>query len=75
MTNTEKLREKIAQSGYKITFIAMKCGLTYQGFLNKLNNESDFRSVEILVLRELLNIPCEEADSIFFAKDVDTSST
>lgn len=75
MTNTEKLREKIAQSGYKITFIAQKCGLTYQGFLNKLNNESEFRSGEILVLREILDIPCEEADSIFFAKDVDTTST
>lgn len=75
MTNTELLREKIALSGYKITFIAQKCGLTYQGFLNKLNNESEFRSGEILALRELLNIPCEEADAIFFAKTVDKTST
>lgn len=75
MTNTELLREKIALSGYKMTFIAQKCGLTYQGFLNKLNNESEFRSGEILALRELLDISCEEADAIFFAKAVDTIST
>lgn len=75
MTNTELLREKITASGYKLTFIAQKCGLTYQGFLNKLNNESEFRSGEIMAIRELLNIPCDEADDIFFAKNVDKSST
>ena len=75
MTNTELLRRRIASSGYKLTFIAQKCGLTYQGFLNKLNNESEFRSGEIMAIRDLLDIPCEEADEIFFAKDVDKIST
>jgi hypothetical protein len=75
MTNTELLRRRITSSGYKLTFIAQKCGLTYQGFLNKLNNESEFRSGEIMAIRELLNIPCDEADEIFFAQDVDKSST
>ena len=35
MTNTELLREKIDQSGYKLRFIAKKIGITYQGLLNK----------------------------------------
>ena len=36
MTNTELLREKMEQSGYKLRFIATKAGLTYQGLLNKI---------------------------------------
>lgn len=75
MTNTELLREKIRSSGYKLKFIAQKCGMTYQGFLKKLNNDSEFRSGEIMTLRELLDISCEEADEIFFAQNVDKSST
>ena len=31
MTNTELLREKINASGYKLQFVAEKCGLTYFG--------------------------------------------
>ena len=75
MTNTELLSEKIRSSGYKLKFIAQKCGMTYQGFLKKLNNDSEFRSGEIMTLRELLDISCEEADEIFFAQNVDKSST
>ena len=44
MTNTELLREKIDQSGYKLRFIAKKIGITYQGLLNKINNRSEFRA-------------------------------
>ena len=44
MTNTELLREKIDQSGYKLRFIAKKIGITYQGLLNKINNRSEWQS-------------------------------
>lgn len=50
MTNTELLREKIDQSGYKLRFIAKKIGITYQGLLNKINNRSEFRANEIQAL-------------------------
>ena len=44
MTDTIALREKIKESGYKLVFIANKIGLTYQGFLKKLNNSGALRS-------------------------------
>lgn len=67
MTNTKLLREKIEQSGYKLRFIAEKIGITYQGFLNKINNRSEFRANEIQVLYDLLGLTEEERVAIFFA--------
>lgn len=67
MTNTELLREKIEQSGYKLQFIAKKVGITYQSLLNKINNRSDFRANEIQALYELLKLTEEERVEIFFA--------
>lgn len=66
MTNVEKLKEKINESGYKLTFIASKVGLTYQGFLNKVNGESEFKASEIKSLCELLHIDIQEKEAIFF---------
>ena len=66
MTNTELLREKIDQSGYKLQFIAEKIGITYQGLLNKINNRSEFRASEIQVLYDLLSLTEDERVSIFF---------
>lgn len=66
MTNTALLREKIDESGYKLRFVAKKIGITYQGFLKKINNESEFKASEIQGLKELLNLTDEERDKIFF---------
>ncbi len=71
MTNTKMLQEKIQESGYKLRFIAKKIGLTYQGFLKKSRNETEFKAREIQGLKELLNLTDSERDAIFFAEDVD----
>lgn len=71
MTNTELLRKKIDDSGYKLTFIAKQLGITYQGFLNKINNETEFKATEIQVLCELLNIDIQEKENIFFVLNVE----
>ena len=71
MTNTTLLRRKIDESGYKLIFIAEKCGLTYQGFMKKVNNETEFKASEIQTLKELLNLTTEEVNAIFFAVHVD----
>lgn len=71
MTDTVKLRQAIEKSGFKIRFIANKCGLTYQGFLNKVNNHTAFNAPEILSLRKLLGLSPEESEEIFFTKCVD----
>lgn len=69
MTDTELLREKIKQSGYKIQFIAKKLGISYQGLLNKINNRSEFRAKEIQVLHDLLNLTEDERVAIFFTRE------
>ena len=72
MTNTKALREKIAERGLKLKFVAEKVGLSYQGFQNKIENKSDFTTTEISTLCELLNITSlKEKESIFFANKVD----
>lgn len=68
MTNTELLRAKIEQSGYKMRFIACKVGITYQALLNKINNQSEFRAKEIQALYNLLHLTEEERVAIFFAE-------
>ena len=50
MTNTTLLRQKIDESGYKLKFLAEKCGLTYYGLMKKVNNETEFKASEIKVL-------------------------
>ena len=67
MINTTLLRQKIDESGYKLTYLAEKCGLTYYGLMKKVNNETEFKASEIKVLKELLKLTNEEANKIFFA--------
>lgn len=66
MTNTTLLRQKIDESGYKLQFLAEKCGLTYYGLMKKVNNETEFKASEIMRLKELLNLTDEDVTDIFF---------
>lgn len=66
MTNTALLRKKIDESGYKLCFIAKQIGITYQGFLKKINNETEFKAKEIMILCDLLKIDIQEKELIFF---------
>lgn len=67
MTNTTLLRMKIDESGYKLRFIAQQLGITYQGFLKKLNNETEFKVSEVKILTDLLKLTPDEVNKIFFA--------
>lgn len=67
MTNTELLKAKIDESGYKLKYIASRLGITYYGFLKKVNNDTEFKASEIQALCDLLNISGEEKERIFFA--------
>lgn len=71
MTNTALLRKKIDESGYKLRFIAKQIGITYQGFLKKINNETEFKAKEIMILCDLLKIDIQEKELIFFTVNVD----
>ncbi len=67
MTDVELLKQKIAESGLKVTFIAKECGLSPQGFYNKRDGKTEFTQSEIMGLKKLLRLTSEETERIFFA--------
>ena len=72
MTNTERLRKIISNSGLKYSYIAEKIGLTYQGFKNKIENKNLFNVEEVDKLCKLLNITdVYQKEEIFFTKQGD----
>ena len=76
MTNSELLKKKIEERGLKISFIVDKLGTSYGWFKKKLNNEKEFNATEMQILCEILGITdLAEKDRIFFAKNVEKSST
>lgn len=70
MTNSSLLRDAVKRSGYKMSYISDRIGLTYQGFLKKVNNETEFKASEIQRLCELLTLSEDERTAIFFASNV-----
>ena len=76
MTDTVKLNECIRESGLKMSFIAQKMGLSPYGFQLKRENVNAFKADEIEKLCDILHIESlEDRFAIFFAKDVEKSST
>lgn len=66
MINVDELKKAIDDSGYKLTFIAKKLGLSYQGFLNKMQGKYEFTASEIKILCDLLHLTEEKRKKIFF---------
>ena len=68
MTNRILLEQKITESGKKKGYLAKKCGLSRQGFLNCIKGDALFNTTHIKVLCVELNITSlKERESIFFA--------
>lgn len=70
MTNTKLLRRKIDESGYKLRYVAKQLGISYQGLMYKINNESEFKASEIQMLKNLLKLTDAEVQMIFFVSNV-----
>ena len=68
MTNTSLLEQYLEKSGYKKAYIAHQIGLTAYGFARKVNNESEFKASEMVILCKLLKINAKDKEAIFFAK-------
>lgn len=76
MTNTELLEEKIKKSGKKKGYLAKKVGLSLAGFYNCCTNKSEFKTSQVQILCDELNIESlEEKQQIFFAVDVALNAT
>ena len=65
MTNTEKLRGIIYNSGYKFEYVAGYIGMTRCGLYKKLQDGSEFKPSQILKLCELLHIDECQRPEIF----------
>ena len=75
MTNTTLLQRKINESGFKDMFLAKACGITERTFYNKKKGKTAFNQDEILILKRILNLSDSEITLVFFADEVDKSST
>lgn len=72
MTDTLKLKAKIAGSGMTQPQIAKAIGINPASLNYKVNNKVEFKATEIKKLCVLLSIvSAEELVAIFFAEDVD----
>lgn len=71
MKGLELLRKKIDQSGLKLTYVAERLGISYQGLKKKLDGDTEFKASEIAVLKDVLQLSDAEVQDIFFADNVD----
>ena len=71
LTNTLKLRALMLEKGFTQGQLAKLLEISEQSLNYKINNKREFKASEIKTLVNLLHIPMEEVDRIFFAADVD----
>lgn len=67
MTDSKELRKIINQQGIKIKYLAQKLGLSPYGLSLKIDNKQEFKTSEVSLLCELLNIKSlKKKEEIFF---------
>ena len=64
--NTELFDQYINSSGYKISYIVDRLGISRQAFDNKRKGKMAFRASEVFVLCTLFNISDEETKNKIF---------
>lgn len=68
MTNTELLKQKMEDSGYRFSWIAKQLNLSSYGLRKKVYGENKFYVEEMKKLCEILKINEKEKEKIFFQK-------
>ncbi len=66
MTDTVALKDAIKNSGMSVTYIANILGITRGALYKKLDNITEFKASEIVLLKKILNLSDKERDDIFF---------
>lgn len=70
MTNTKLLEDKIRQSGLKKGYLAERLGISRTTLCTLLRNESEFKTSQIKILCDVLDIKDDETmKAIFFAEN------
>jgi len=66
LTDTVALKDAIKNSGMSVTYIANILGITRGALYKKLDNITEFKASEIVLLKKILNLSDKERDDIFF---------
>ena len=75
MTNTSKLRGKMAEKGYTLSDLSKAVNLSRPCLRKKINGDVDFRVSEIERVCSALDIKRGEVIGYFFASDVPKMET
>lgn len=68
MTNSKLLRALIDEKGFKLKYVAEKLGLSPYGLQLKIDNKQEFKTSEVAVLCDILEITSlKKKEEIFFA--------
>ena len=72
MTNTALLEKLIKDSGLKLSFIALKLGISRTALYKKIKGLVQFTGPEIKIMCRLLNLKTwAKIEPVFFSDDVD----
>lgn len=75
MTNSEKLKKAIEDSGLMNKWIMEKMGIkSYATLRDKIENRQEFKASEIAKMCEILHLDSEQMNVIFFANDAEYHS-
>lgn len=75
MTDSEKLKKAIGDSGYMIHWIMRQMGIkSYSTLRDKIDNKQEFKASEIAKLCEILHLNTDQMNGIFFAQDAESHS-
>ena len=75
MTDTNKLKMKIAESGLRKSYLAEACGISPAAFSQRIAGRTRFQVSEIGTLARLLRLNKTEMNAIFFSGAVENIST
>nr|DAU37981.1 MAG TPA: Protein of unknown function (DUF739) [Caudoviricetes sp.] len=67
LTDTVALRNRIKESGLKLSYVAKVLGITAYTLQRKLDNDVEFKVSEVEALSTLLHLTLAEKDAYFFA--------
>ena len=66
MIDSELLKEKIKDSGYRFSWLAKQLNLSPFGMRKKVNGDTEFKVSEVKNLAKLLKLNEKEREKIFF---------
>ena len=75
MTDIERLKKCINESGLTMVALAHKSGISRETLYNRLKGIGEFSASEITGLASALHLSKSERDAIFFAKKVELNAT